>query len=49
MSWQAKHDGADILIAATALSHGLVVVTRNVQHFDPLGVKVINPFDESSP
>ena len=24
----------DVLIAATALVHGLVVVTRNVKHFD---------------
>jgi len=44
LSWHVKHDGADVLIAATALSRGLVVVTRNVRHFDPLGVKVINPF-----
>ena len=45
LSWRAKHDGADVLIAATALSRGLVVVTRNVRHFEPFGVKVINPFD----
>lgn len=45
LSCRAKHDGADVLIAATALSRGLVVVTRNVRHFEPLGVKVINPFD----
>jgi len=45
LSWRTKHDGADVLIAATALSRGLVVVTRNVRHFDPLGVKVVNPFD----
>ena len=45
LSWCAKIDVADVLIAATALSRGLVVVTRNVRHFDPLGVKVINPFD----
>lgn len=45
LSWRVKHNGADVLIAATALSRGLVVVTRNVRHFDPLGVKVVNPFD----
>ncbi len=39
LSWCAKHDGADVLIAATALSRGLVVVTRNVRHFDPLSIK----------
>lgn len=27
-------DWADLFIAATALVHGLIVVTRNVQHFD---------------
>lgn len=47
LSWRAKHDGADVLIAATALTRGLVVVTRNVRHFDPLGVKVINPFNKT--
>lgn len=46
LSWRTKLDGADVLIAATALSRGLVVVTRNVRHFDPLGVKVINPFEK---
>lgn len=35
---------ADILIAATALEHGLTVVTRNVDHFAPTGVPVVNPF-----
>ena len=38
------HDGADLLIAATALEHGLTVVTRNVRHFEPSGVSVFNPF-----
>ena len=38
------HDGADLLIAATALEHGLTVVTRNVRHFEPAGVKVLDPF-----
>lgn len=39
------HEDADLLIAATALSHGLTVVTRNVRHFKPTGVPVLNPFD----
>ncbi|HEX7089914.1 MAG TPA: type II toxin-antitoxin system VapC family toxin [Longimicrobiales bacterium] len=34
----------DMLIAATALDHGLTVVTRNVAHFRPAGVPVIDPF-----
>ena len=38
------HAGADLLIAATALEHGLIVVTRNVRHFEPTGVQVLNPF-----
>ena len=38
------HEGADLLIAATALEHGLTVVTRNVQRFEPTGVPVLNPF-----
>lgn len=36
---------ADGLIAATALEHGLTVVTRNVKHFDELGVAILNPWD----
>lgn len=37
------HDGADLLIAATALEHGLTVVTRNVRHFEPTGVPALDP------
>jgi len=32
------------LIAATALSHGLTVVTRNRRDFAKAGVKVVVPF-----
>lgn len=35
----------DGLIAATALAHGLAVVTRNVRDFADSGVKVINPWE----
>lgn len=35
---------ADSLIAATALVHGLTVVTRNTRDFDGLGVPVLNPW-----
>ena len=38
------HDGADLLIAATALERGLTVVTRNLRHFAPTGVATINPW-----
>ncbi len=34
---------ADGLIAATAIYHGLIVVTDNVRGFLPLGVEVIRP------
>ena len=36
------HESADILIAATALEHGLTVATRNVRHFEPTGVPVVD-------
>jgi Predicted nucleic acid-binding protein, contains PIN domain len=34
----------DALIAATALVHGLTIVTRNVADFEPTGVALINPW-----
>ena len=34
----------DKQIAATALIHDLTVVTRNVDHFQPTGVRLMNPF-----
>ncbi len=34
----------DGLIAATALVHGMTVVTRNVADFEPTGVVVLNPW-----
>ncbi|MBY3469002.1 type II toxin-antitoxin system VapC family toxin [Rhizobium laguerreae] len=35
----------DIAIAATAKVHGLTVLTRNMRHFRPLGVQVLDPFE----
>ena len=32
------------VIAATALVHGLTVVTRNVTDFEPTGVLVVDPW-----
>ncbi len=38
----------DVMIAATARVHGLVVATRNQRDFDQLGVTVVNPFKAES-
>jgi predicted nucleic acid-binding protein len=45
-SLSAAHgnDSTDLMIAATALEHGLTVVTRNVSDFEPTGVAVLDPF-----
>lgn len=37
----------DALIAATALTHGMVVVTRNLVDFEPTGVQLLNPWDDA--
>lgn len=34
----------DSVIAATALHHGLVMVTRNERDFDPAGIRLHNPW-----
>ena len=34
----------DALVAATALTHGLTVVTRNTADFEPMGVALLNPW-----
>ena len=36
------NENADLLIAATALEHGLTVATRNVRHFEPTGAPIID-------
>lgn len=35
---------ADMLIAATALAHGLTLVTRNTRDFEGCGLPLLNPF-----
>lgn len=40
---------ADILIAATASVHGLVVLTANTRHFSPLGAATLNPLSDPLP
>ncbi len=44
--WPAElgHEGADLLIAATAFVHGMTVATRNVRHYARTGVATIDPF-----
>jgi toxin FitB len=40
-----KRGERDALIAATALVHGMTVVTRNFADFKPTGVPLINPWE----
>lgn len=44
LSARIGHPGADLMIAATALSHGATVVTRNTSDFAPTGAQTLNPF-----
>lgn len=44
LSAEIGHDGADLMIAASALRHGAIVVTGNVSDFAPTGAAVENPF-----
>ena len=48
---QAKRKGmtiatADGLIAATAIEHGLTLVTRNIKDFAGIAVPLLNPWEE---
>jgi predicted nucleic acid-binding protein len=45
LSASLGHDGADLVIAATALVHGMTVATRNTRHFRATGASVVNPFE----
>ena len=49
LSAKIGNESADLLVAATALEHGLSLVTRNVRHFEPTGVAVIDPSAPTSP
>ena len=40
-----RQDDLDLLIGATALVHGLKLVTRNLRHFKDMGVPLLNPWD----
>ena len=39
----------DMAIAATAQMHELTVLTRNVRHFEALGVHALEPFQDVPP
>ncbi|MCW0454160.1 type II toxin-antitoxin system VapC family toxin [Xanthomonas sacchari] len=43
-----KRGERDALIAATALVHGMAVVTRNVSDFEPTGVSIVNAWEPFS-
>lgn len=45
LSARIGHGGADLQIAATALTRGLTVATRNAAHFAPTGVALVDPFN----
>jgi predicted nucleic acid-binding protein len=48
LSAQIGNKELDLAIAATALEHGLTVVTGNTKHFQRTGVKLLNPFHTSA-
>jgi predicted nucleic acid-binding protein len=35
---------SDLIFAATADRHGMIMVTRNVKHFDGSGVRILDPW-----
>ena len=39
-----RRSDRDAIIAATALVHGMTVVTRNVEDFNQTGVEILNPW-----
>ncbi|MBE6442101.1 MAG: type II toxin-antitoxin system VapC family toxin [Desulfovibrio desulfuricans] len=41
---RSGNNGADNLIAATAKVHHLSVITRNINHFDGVGISCYNPW-----
>jgi predicted nucleic acid-binding protein len=44
LSAEIGHNGADLMIAASAVRHGAIIVTGNVSDFAPTGAAVENPF-----
>jgi predicted nucleic acid-binding protein len=48
LSAEIGNTNLDLGIAATAFEHGLMVVTRNVAHYERTGVAIVNPFEARS-
>ncbi|PST19626.1 VapC toxin family PIN domain ribonuclease [Rhizobium sp. JAB6] len=44
---QRPRGDADGIIAATAIVHDLIVVTRNIGDFDDTGALIVNPWDQA--
>jgi len=44
LRFQHPENEIDKLLAATAMLHGLTLVTRNVKHVQSTGVRILNPF-----
>jgi predicted nucleic acid-binding protein len=44
LSAQIGNEGLDLGLAATALEHGLTIVTGNTRHFQQTGAALLNPF-----
>ncbi|BBK40709.1 hypothetical protein STVA_07290 [Allostella vacuolata] len=45
-----RHPGfADVAVAATAMAHGLVLLTCNGRHFAPLGIDFVDPLKTLPP
>ena len=40
-----RRSDRDSIIAATALTHGMTIVTRNIDDFAPTGVEILNPWN----
>ena len=44
LSAEIGNSSADLMIAATAIEHNLIVATRNTRHFEATKVSLINPY-----
>lgn len=42
-------DWKDLMIAATAVARGLTVLTRNLRHFEPISIPVLDPLARLPP